>query len=186
MPLTASPQGILIAKHVSGDPRQLNLVDGILSTYGTNLFTGSPVQMGTNGTIQAVTGVNDPIFGIFVGCQFSALQRRFVLPYWPAGQAYDAGSMIANVQPINDPGIILVGQTAATVAATARGEGINIAAGPTGSIYTGLSSQALGAPTGATPASFTILDLEEAPNNAWGDPFVNLLLMVQNRQGPVA
>jgi hypothetical protein len=186
MSQTAAPQGCKVSAHVSGDPRFIVIRDGILSGFGTNIFTGSPVKMNTDGTIIPVAAVNDPIFGIFGGCEFSALQRRFVLPYFPAGQTYDLNSMRAKVVPINDPGVILIAQTAATVAATARGESINISGGPTGSTFTGLSSQALAAPTGATAGSFTILDIVEQPDNDWGDPFVWLQLMIQNKQGPVA
>lgn len=187
MSAAAAPMGIRVASHVSGDPRFIVMKDGILSGYTSNLFTGSPVMMGTDGTIKAVTAANDPIFGIFAGCEYTdPTQMRRVLPVFQANATYIAGSMLAKVVPINDPGVILIGQTGATVAATARGEGINIAAGPTGSLFTGLSSQALSAPTGATAASFTILDLVQQPDNDWGDPFVWLYLMIQNKQGPVA
>jgi hypothetical protein len=186
MPATASPQGIRVASHVSGDPRYIVLEDGILSTYGTNLFTGTPVQLGTNGTIIDGSGAAAPIFGIFAGCEFTQTDgMRRVLPYWPAGQTYIAKSCIAKVVPINDPGVILIGQSAAAVAATARGESVGTAA-VSGSTQTGLSSQALTAPAGVGPGSFTILDLVKQPDNDWGDPFVWLYLMIQTRQGPVA
>jgi len=186
MPATASPMGIRVASHVSGDPRFIVMKDGILSGYASNIFTGSPVQMFTDGTINVASGVNAPIFGIFAGCEFTQLDgMRRVLPYWPTGQVYQVGTCLAKVVPINDPGAIFMGQTAATIAATARGEGINLGA-VSGSVQTGLSSQALTAATGATAASFTILDLVQQPDNDWGDPFVWLYLQVQNKQGPVA
>jgi len=187
MSLQASPMGIRVASHKSGDPRFIVIKDGIISGYTSSLYTGSPVMMGTDGTIKAVTAVNDPIFGIFAGCEYTdPTQMRRVLPQFLANSTYVAGSMLAKVVPINDPGSIFMGQTAASVVATARGEGINISGGPAGSNYTGLSSQALGAPTGATAASFTILDIVQQPDNDWGDPFVWLYLDIQNKQGPVA
>jgi hypothetical protein len=178
--------GLRVSSHVSGDPRFIVMRDGIVSGYGTNLFTGSPVMMGADGTIKAVTAANDPIFGIFAGAEWTFGDRRFVQPYWPAGQTFQVNSCLAKVVPCNDPGAILIGQTGATVAMTARGEGINIAAGPTGSIYTGLSSQALSATVGATAASFTLLDIVEQPDNDWGDPYVWVKVMIQNKQAGVA
>lgn len=186
MSQVAAPQGLKVSSHVSGDPRFFTLRDGIVSGYGTALYTGSPVQWDVNGTIKAVSAANDPILGIFAGCEYTNGDRRFVQPYWPAGQTFNVNSMIAKVVPINDPGVILIGQTAATVGVTARGQGVNIGAGPTGSVYTGLSSQALSALVGATAASFIVLDIVEQPDNDWGDPFVWLKLMVSNKQGQVA
>src|SRR5215831_17467140 len=111
MSLVAAPMGLRVSSHVSGDPRFIVMRDGIVSGYGTNLFTGSPVQMGTDGTIKAVTAANDPIFGIFAGCEYTNGDRRFLQPYWPAGQTFAVNSMLAKVVPINDPGVILIGQT---------------------------------------------------------------------------
>lgn len=186
MSQVAAPQGLKVSSHISGDPRFIVLRDGIVSGYGTALYTGSPVQMDTNGTIKAVTAANDPIFGIFAGCEYTNGDRRFVTPNWPAGQTFNVNSMLAKVVPCNDPGAILIGQTSGVVNLVDRGAGINIAAGPTGSIYTGLSSQALSAPVGATASSFTLLDIVEQPDNDWGDPFVWVKVMIQNKQGPVA
>lgn len=181
----AAPQGIKVSSHISGDPRFIVIRDGILSGYASAIYTGTPVQMFTDGTINVAATANAPIFGIFAGCEYSVAQRRFMSPYFPAGQTYDVNTMRAKVVPINDPGAILMAQTAATVAAINRGEGFNIAA-VTGSIYTGLSTQALSASVGATAASFTMLDIVEQPDNDWGDPFVWVYLMIQNKQGPVA
>ena len=91
----------------------------------------------------------------------------------------------AKVVPIHGPGASYIVQSAAPVASTARGESVGLAA-VSGSVQTGLSSQALTAPAGVGPGSFTILDLVQQPDNDWGDPFVWLYLQVQNRQGPVA
>src|SRR5262245_41382603 len=98
MPATASPMGVRVSSHRSGDPRFQVFKDGILSGYGTSLFTGSPVKMNTDGTIIAATAVNDPIFGIFAGCEYTdPTQMRRVLPLWLAGSTYVPGSMLAKV-----------------------------------------------------------------------------------------
>jgi hypothetical protein len=186
MSLTNQAQGLIAAAHPSGDVRQTNLKDGILSGLGTNIFTGTPVKMNTDGTIIPCTAAaNEPVYGIFAGCEFSALQRRFVLPYFPAGQTYDLGSMIAKVVPI-DQEALFIGQTNASVLLINRGEGINIAQVSQGSTFTGLSSQQFGAPVGATAASYTIYDVVQQPDNDWGDPFVWIYVRIQNKMGPVA
>src|SRR5262245_59979150 len=161
MSATAAPWGLMAAAHASGEVRQTVLVDGILSGYTSALYQGSPVMMGTDGTIKAVTAANDPIYGIFAGCEYTRTdQMRRVLPWFPANQTYIAGSMLAQIVPIGpDPGALLIGQSNGVVNLVNRGESINIAAGPTVSNFTGLSSQALGAPTGATAGSFTIYDI---------------------------
>lgn len=183
--LTYAPQGVQPVMHPSGDVRLKTLAGGVASAYGTSLFTGTPVKFTTDGTLIAVTAAADVVQGIFMGCQFSALQRRFVLPYWPAAQTYDAGSFSCQIAPM-DTVAYFEGVTKATVAATTRGEGINLGDASQGSIFTGLSTQGLGAPTGATTATFTIEDLAPYPDNFWDDPFVKLRLKVQSPQGPVA
>ncbi|MFA5898608.1 MAG: hypothetical protein WC829_05790 [Hyphomicrobium sp.] len=183
--LLSYPQGIVPVYHPSGDIRQAQLKDGVASGYGTSLFSGTPVKFTTDGTLIATGTGADVMSGIFAGCQFTTAQRRVILPYWPASQTYDAGSMIAFYQPI-DTQAIYEGETAATVAATVVGEAINLDDTSQGSIYTGQSTQQLSATTGATPGLFIIVGLAEYPNNAWGDPYVRLRLRIGSPQGPVA
>lgn len=185
---TASPLGIRVASHASGDPRFIDIKDGILSGLTSNIFTGTPVKMNTDGTVIPVTtAAADPVFGIFAGCEYTRPDgTRYVGPLFASGTTYVAGSMIAKIVPINDPNAIFIGQTKATIASTARGEGINLGDNTQGSTFTGLSSQGLGAPTGATAATFTILDVVQQPDNDWGDPFVNVYLQIQTRQPAVA
>src|SRR5215831_3145053 len=93
MSATLAPQGLVPERHPSGAIRVENRIDGVVSGYGTAIFTGSPVKNDTNGTlIPVTTTVADKCIGVFQGCMFSSAGKRFVLPYWPAGQTYDAGS----------------------------------------------------------------------------------------------
>ena len=188
MSQVAAPMGLLAAAHPSGEIRQANLVDGILSGYANAIYQNSPIKWDVNGTIIPVVANNDPVMGVFAGCEFTRLDgSRAVLPYWPAAQTYIAGSCLAKFVPIVDADAIFIGQTNATVGVTARGQGINLVTGnPTGSVQTGLSSQALGALTGATAASFQVLDFVNQPDNAWGDPYVWLYVKIANPQGLVA
>jgi hypothetical protein len=185
MSATLAPQGLVPARHLSGVIRVENQVDGILSGYATSLFTGTPVGRGTNGTIEFTTGVAGACIGVFQGCEFSAATKRFVLPYFPAGQTYDAGTMIAKYTFGRD--IVYEGQSIGPVPATAVGEAINInGASTSGSTFTGFSTQALGAPTGATAGTFIIHGLAQYDDNAWGDLFTKVLVRIAIDQVAVA
>jgi hypothetical protein len=185
MSATLAPQGLVPSHHPSGVIRVTNQGDGIASAYGTSIYTGTPIMRGTDGTIIVVpTGASTPI-GVFQGCEFSSASKRFVLPYWPAAQTYDAGSMIAKYT--DDPEIIYEGQANGAVAMTAVGEGINLGDASQGSVYTGFSTQSLAATTtGATAASFILQGLAPYPGNAWGDAYTRVYVKISTRQGQVA
>jgi len=185
MSATLAPQGLVPAYHPSGTIRNVTQADGIVSGYGTALYTGTPVQRGTNGTIEAVPAGASNAIGVFAGCMFNASSKRFVLPYFPAGQTYDAGSMVAYYT--SDKEIVYEGQASGPVAATAIGEGINLLNASQGSTFTGFSSQALNATvTGATAATFVIVGLAPYDDNAWGDAFTRLQVRISTYSGQVA
>lgn len=185
MSATAAPTGLVPVYHPSGTIRIENQVDGVASAYGTALYTGTPVKRTTDGTLVAVGTGADVCIGVFQGCQFTSSGKRFVLPYFPASQTYDAGSMIAYFTM--DPHIIYEGQASATMAATTIGEGINLANTSQGSTYTGFSTQALNATTtGTTAATFQVLNLAPYPNNAWGDAYPIIRVKISTYQGQVA
>jgi len=183
MSATLAPQGLVPARHPSGTIRVENQVDGILSGYTSNIFTGTPVMRGTDGTLQVTSGAAGACIGVFAGCEFTAATKRFVLPYFPAGQTYDAGSMIAKYTADYD--IIFEGQSLGPVPMTAMGEACNIGA-VTGSTFTGFSTQALSAPTGATAGTFTIVGLSAYDDNRWGDLFTRILVQINAKQAQIA
>jgi len=185
MSATLAPQGLVPFRHPSGTIRVESLNDGILSGFGTAMFTGTPVKRDTNGTIIPCATGADNCIGVFQGVQFSSSTKRFVLPFWPAGQTYDAGSLI--VQFTMDKEIIYAAQAGGPVALTATGEGINLLNASQGSTFTGFSTQALNSTTtGATAATFQIVGLEGSADNAWGDAFTRLLVRIATYQGQVA
>lgn len=185
MSAVLAPQGLVPTRHPSGTIRVENLVDGILSGYTSNIFTGTPVKRFTDGTLNVCGTGADTCLGVFQGCEFSASGKRFVLPYFPAGQTYDAGSMIAKFTADSD--IIFEAQADGPVAQIKLGEAINLANTTQGSVYTGFSSQALSATTtGATPGTFVVFGLAQYGDNAWGDAFTKLLVKIGTGQPPVA
>jgi hypothetical protein len=185
MSTTLAPQGLVPTSHPSGIIRVDNLVDGILSSFGTSIFTGTPIKRDTNGTIIPCASGVDVCIGVFQGCEFSSATKRFVVPYWPAGQTYDAGSMIAKYT--SDKEITYEGQASGPVAQVSMGEGINLLNASQGSVFTGFSTQALNATvTGSTLATFQITGLAPYDDNAWGDAFTKLRVRISNYQGQVA
>lgn len=185
MTTTASPFGVRPVSHPSGTVRLDQLAGGVLSTYGTAIYTNTPIKRDTNGTlIPCATGA-DVCIGVFAGCEFSASGKRFVLPYWPASQAYDAGTMIAYYT--SDPQITYEAQADGAVAFTENGESINLANTSQGSDYTGQSTQSLTATTtGATDGTFQIIGLAPYDDNAWGDAYTVLRVKIATYQGVVA
>ncbi len=187
MSATAAPFGLRCVYHPSGVPRIETLVSGIASGYNTAIYTGTPVKLvaGTGTLVVSATGADSTI-GIFVGCFFISGGLPNLKPYWPASQTYDANTyMWAQYEPF-DSQAIYEGQADGSVAMAANGEGINLASASSGSVYTGLSTQALAATTtGATPGTFTVQNIAPYPDNAWGDAFT-IVRVRATPQPPIA
>lgn len=169
------PQGLVPVRHPSGTIRVENQVDGITSGYAFNMFTGSPIMRGTSGNIELSAGSPNVCMGVFQGCEFTSGTKRFLLGYWPASTVYDAGSMI--VRFTMDPDIIYEGQSSGPVALVDVGGGINISA-VSGNTSHGFSTQTLSTPTGATAATFRIVNIAPYDDNAWGDAYTKVLVQI--------
>lgn len=181
-----APFGLRPVFHPSGDIRTRDSYK-IASAYGTGLYSGTPVKLTTDGTLIATATGADSIVGIFAGCQFISGNRPFILPYWPAGQTYDANTeMTAWIQPM-DGLAEYEAQLSGTAASTIIGEAINLDAAAGGSVYTGQSNQTLNpTTTGATPGTFIVTGLAPYPDNAWGDAYPIVRVKAGTVQGPVA
>jgi hypothetical protein len=169
----AAPFGLRYVYHPSGEPRIETLEKGIASGQASAIYTGSPVKIDpATGMLTPTVAGADSCIGLFAGCSFISGNRPFILPYWPAGQTYDANTpMYAWYTPFDTQGI-LEGQANGPVAQIAVGEGINLVGAMSGSIYTGKSTQALNATTtGATPGTFIVQNVAPYPDNVWGDAF---------------
>lgn len=192
---TLAPIGLQPVAHPSGTIRTDQQTNGVASGYASNLFSGTPVKRTTDGTLIATATGADTTIGIFMGCEFASAGKRFILPYWPANQTYDADQndpMIAYFT--SDADIIYEGQANGTVNQSANGEGINLNdSSASGSTFTGQSQQALNhTTTGATAATFQVIGLAPYPNNAWSDvdatlgAFPMLRVKISTYQGQVA
>lgn len=187
MSSTSAPFGLRPVFHPSGVIRQDVLDNGIASAYGTALYSGTPVKRTTDGTLVAVGTGADVAIGVFMGVEYTDASGRFVVsPYWPASATYASdGNM--QVYFTSDPGIIYEGQANGAVDQAENGAGINLADASQGSTYTGQSTQSLDATTtGATAATFQVVDLAPYPGNSWGDSYTIVRVKISSYQGQVA
>ena len=186
MASTASPYGLRAVNHIGGTPyagstRLLPIASG----YGTNLFNGTVVLIGTDGTIQLMPSIGsaaDPFdagtIGVFVGCTYSDPVTKVLTfnQYWPAGTA----ASDARAYVIDDPEVVFMVQADASVAQTGLGGNIPLAevqSGTTGSTTTGNSDVAGDATYAATSGiALRIVDFVDSPTSAVGDAYTDLLV----------
>lgn len=189
MSSTSAPFGLRPAFHPSGLDRAQALANGIVSGYTSNILKGQPVQYGTtanSGTIGTIiiATTSGAIAGAFAGVEWTDVTgRRRVSNFWPANTAFQAGSCIAYFY--NDNNIVYEIQADATMAQTAIGNEYpfsNIAAGST---TTGLSQCTLnagGAVGNGVQGQLRVVDLAPYVDNAWGDSFPIVRVVVSQSQ----
>ncbi len=174
MAATASPYGFKPVNLIGGLPyagstRQFP----IASAYGTNIYTGSLVYLLNTGSLAIVTATgadattNDfptgstartGAIGVFVGCSYTnpSTKQKVFSQYWPTGTvASDAVGYV-----VDDDRAVFQVQADGTVAATALGENVFLAAAQstsTGSTTTGNSTSAVSATSQAGSAAFRIV-----------------------------
>lgn len=182
-----APFGVRCVYHPSGQARIETIKLGIASGYATGLYTGTPVKLTTTGTLVATGTGADETIGSFVGCFFISGGRPFQLPYWPAAQTYDSNTEMWAQYEAFDPAAIYEGQADGAVPQTELGESINLANTSQGSVYTGLSTQALTATTtGSSAGTFIIQNIAPYPDNAWNDTYTILRVRIGTFQGAIA
>ena len=186
MASTASPYGLKAVNHVGGTPyagstRLLPIASG----YNTNLYNGTIVQIGTDGTIQlmpsigsAADGFDAGTIGVFVGCTYSdpVTGNLTFNQYWPANTvAADAKAYV-----VDDPDVVFMVQADASVAQTGLGGNVPLAevqSGTTGSTVNGNSDIAADATYAATSGiALRIVDFVDSPTSTVGDAFTDLLV----------
>lgn len=128
----------------------------ITATYGTAMFTGDPVTLGTAGTV-IVAVASQSVLGVFNGCsyQISSNKATINFPYWPGNPGTVSGTQpYANV--IDDPRVRFTVQEASTAGASGTpltqadvGNNANIVLS-TGNTNTGQSRAFLSNQTSAT------------------------------------
>jgi hypothetical protein len=157
----------------------------IASGYATNLYNGTIVQIGTDGTIQLMPSIGsaaDPFdagtVGVFVGCTYSdpVTGNLTFNQYWPASTvAADAKAYV-----VDDPDVVFMVQADASVAQTGLGGNVPLAevqSGTTGSTVNGNSDIAADATYASTSGiALRIVDFVDSPTSTVGDAFTDLLV----------
>lgn len=189
MSSTSAPFGLRPAFHPSGLDRAQALSNGITSGYASNILKGQPVQYGStaNGITLGTIGIattSGAIAGAFAGLEFTdTTGRRRVSNYYPANTAFQQDSCVAYFY--NDNNIVYEIQASGSLTQTSIGNEYpfnNIAAG---SAVTGLSQCTLnaGAAVGSgIQGQLRVVDLAPYVDNAWGDAFTVVRVVVSQSQ----
>jgi hypothetical protein len=182
MSATNAPFGLRPAFHPSGLDRAQALANGIASAYASDILKGQPVKQVTAGVIEPAAA-GDAFLGAFAGVEWTdTTGRRRVSNYWPANTAYQTGSCVAYFY--NDPNIVYEIQCAGSLAATSVGDMADLSNVTAGSSVTGLSQCTLSATlVGAgNSAQMRILELAPFADNAWGDAYTVVRVVINESQ----
>lgn len=171
-----APFGLRPAKHPSGVIRQE--AGTIASAYAADIYTGQPVKMGTDGTIQAAA-IGDAFLGSFQGCEYTpATGRRVVSNFWPANTV--ATQIVAYFT--SDPEIIYEIQADGPVTQTEVGQQADFTA-IASSNGLGMSTATMNATTSAsTPGQLAVLGFSSDINNIPGDAFTVVQVKIAKQQ----
>lgn len=179
MSTLSAPFGFRAAYNASGIIRPVQYPDAIVSGFGTQIYINQPVKL-VGGKFQPITSATDSIFGVFTGVKFFSSTSATAAggqTGWPAGQTYQAGTMTVSV--LIDPNLVFEVQANGSVASTALGSQVNTASIAAGSTFTGLSQSMVNNTTvgAGVQGQWVIINVQQAPDNGWGDPFT--ILQVQ-------
>ena len=147
-------------------PRFFQLTSG----YGTNLYTGTPVKLNTNGTI-VISGAAEDFLGCFDSVEYQPDINGAVIK----DNKWIAGTVGVNIKVFVhcDPSTMFEIQSTGSIPLTGVGDGADFTNITAGSIVTGTSGATLN-PTlvgAGNPAQFRILGAGQAIGNNFGDSF---------------
>jgi len=174
------PRGFDVAKGRDGTP-QRSVMARILGTYATKIYAGQPVTQSADGNITVLAAANDPVAGVFDGCEYVEVsgEIRFS-PYWPAPGAIKAGSVVkARIYPAT--GLFLVKANAAVTQAQV-GEFADLTNFVGGSDITGRADQIQldqGNTDATLQATNAVQILEVSPREEGGEGAPGSLAVVQ-------
>lgn len=187
----SAPFGFRPSFHNSGQMRAKAYA--ITSAFGANIFSGDPVKLAADGTVQLGTsdgtrsGTTDGVklLGIFQGCQYlDASGKPTISPFWPTGATgteivawvLDDPETLFDVQYTNP------GTPGVTSLQTAVGEEADwTVASPGGSTRTGLSTTQLTA-LQATSGQFQITGFGYEINDSITDAYAVMTVRINEHQ----
>lgn len=177
MSSTNAPFGMRPAYSPSGTLRPM--ASTIATGYGSNLYTGQPVKIGTDGTLQAAAA-GDAFVGVFQGCEYlpSGAQRPVVSPSWPANTA--ATQIVAYYT--QDPYMVYEIQADGSVSQSEVGQQANLT-NVTNSNGLGYSTCTMDAATAATGNyQLRVIGIATGVDNASGDAYTVVQVQIANHQ----
>jgi len=129
-----------------------------------NIFSGDLVKMLNTGTILVAGATDNPVLGVFRGCQYTDSNGDVIFsPYWPSGTV--TSDAVAFV--VDDPNALFEVQSAATGSVVQTVVGNNADTVYTsGSTKTGISAVEISGTTAATSAQLRIVGISTDPDNS--------------------
>ena len=187
----SAPFGFRPSFHNSGQMRAKAYA--ITSAFGANIFSGDPVKLAADGTVQLGTsdgsrsGTTDGVklLGIFQGCEYlDASGKPTISPFWPSGAT--GTNIVAWV--LDDPETLFdvqytnPGTPGVTSLQTAVGEEADwTVASPGGSTRTGLSNTQLTV-LQATSGQFQITGFGYEINDSITDAYAVMTVRINEHQ----
>lgn len=178
-----APFGLRPSFHPSGTIRPV--VGTIATGYANNIFMGAPVGIIADGSIALAAAGGTAVAGAcgaFQGVEYNptATGPRVVSNMWPAATA--AVNIVAYFT--QDPTIVYEIQANATLTQAAIGAQYDWSANNTnsGNTVTGVSNVTLDVASAAANAGLRVIGLTPGPDNAWGDPFPVVQVMLSEHQ----
>jgi hypothetical protein len=177
MSSTNAPFGMRAAYSPSGIIRPV--ASTITSGYDTNIYTGQPVKIGSNGTIE-VAAAGERLIGAFAGCQYlpTGAQRPVISPSWPA----NVGATEIIAYYTSDPYIVYEIQADGQITQAEVGQQADFT-NVANSNGLGYSTCTMDAATSAsTAAQLRVVGIANAINNTAGDAYTIVQVQIAQHQ----
>ena len=177
MSSTNAPFGMRTAYSPSGTIREV--AGTIASGYNTDIYTGQPVKIGTNGTIE-VAAAGERLVGAFAGCQYlpTGAQRPVISPSWPA----NTGATEIVCYYTSDPYLVYEIQADGSVSQAEVGQQADFTnvANSNGLGYSTCTMDA--ATSSSTAAQLRVIGIATEINNAPGDAYTVVQVQIAQHQ----
>jgi hypothetical protein len=177
MSSTNAPFGLRTAYSPSGIIREM--AGTIITTYNTDIYTGQPVKIGTNGTLE-VAAAGERLVGAFAGCQYvpTGAQRPVISPSWPA----NVGATDIIAYYTMDPYLVYEIQADGSVSQAEVGQQADFT-NVSSSNGLGYSTATISASTSSsTAAQLRVIGIANGINNEAGDAFTVVQVQISEHQ----
>lgn len=188
MSTNAQAYGLIPVYHPTGQnrPTQYVILNNAGTGYGTAIYKGDLVAMGTNGTIEVGGGSGTTSLGVFAGCEYiDATGKPVASPYWPASTAVTSGTLI-KAYVYDDPATVYkistAGGTPSGYVQTAVGGQADYTAAA-GSTANGVSAGYLAAVQASAVGNLRVIGfVNNEIYNATTNPYPEVLVQINELQ----